>query len=481
MRRLTVLFLVLLPFLVACGARRSLSPTPFPTVGTTLTPSGEGPITLTITELAAAPGLYQDAVVQLTGRLRKQPILVCDTDLHQSPATWGLAEEGVLALAGGFDQQVRSLLPDELLVTAEGRWRRWEGIVGCGKQARQQEVWYLDVGRIVSPSPLTQVTLTPGAGGEATAVAGLPPTQEVAATEEGAAFPTPDLEETPELPGSTESPEGYPVATDDSSEVVGSPTATLPTAQTPTRTLTPGASTTATSGTVTGTPTAGGTGTPAGTPTPTVTGTPPTQTPTATSGATGQVVPKGDLVEDLFTDFIVTTVAAGTIDSWDMALFSDESMYVYAVALAPVDIILSVLKDGETIIDRQNTAPAGSPEVLNAPTLEGEGTYEVHVIVDGGGSAEYAITAHTEPEFAATIAGANAGDNVTLRLDPLDNTDAGMYLFDSGGEDVDSMDDGAEGEEELLEITLDASGLYAIGVDEFFGDPMSYDLELTIQ
>ena len=149
MRRIFLLFLLLLPLLAACNGGAAVGPTPFPSPAPTLMPTGQGPAVLTVTELAAAPGLYRDAVVQLTGLFRKQPLLVCESEAHPSPATWGLGEEGVQALAGGFDEEVRLLLPEGLLMTVEGRWRRWEGLIGCGKQAVRFDVPW---GQPVRPS-----------------------------------------------------------------------------------------------------------------------------------------------------------------------------------------------------------------------------------------------------------------------------------------------------------------------------------------
>lgn len=509
MRRIYLPFLLLLLLLVACGSRTSLSPTPFPTAGPTSTTSVQGPVVLTVTELAAAPGLYLDTVVQLTGRLRKQPVIVCESDLHLSPADWALAEEGVLALAGGFDQQVRSLLPGDLLMTVEGRWRRWEGLVGCGKQAQQQEVWYLDVGRILSPSPLTQVTLTPGAGTDGTAVAGVPVTIEALATDESSPNPVGTPAETPEPPTPSGPVGGYPAATDDSfSEGL---TATLPaelTPATPALNITPTIESTIdpTAG-ITGTPPTPTTGTPQGTLTPTPTGTPPTQTPTATGGAPGQIVEKGNVFEDFIDDFMTASLEAGKADSWEFELFEEEEMFVYVIAPTPADIILSVVADGQTIINRQNTAPAGAPEILNAPNLPGEGTYQILVEVDGGAATEYGMSVYTDPEFPVIISGiiasgnprsavqlptegvhlwffpANAGNNLTVRLNPGGNEDPAADLYGPGAEYIDAIDEGFEGEEEFFQTDspLEVTGLHALRIIEIYSEPMTYDLELTIQ
>ena len=496
MRRIFLLFLLLLPLLAACNGGAAVGPTPFPSPAPTLMPTGQGPAVLTVTELAAAPGLYRDAVVQLTGLFRKQPLLVCESEAHPSPATWGLGEEGVQALAGGFDEEVRLLLPEGLLMTVEGRWRRWEGLIGCGKQAVSREVWYLDVARILSPTPLTQVTLTPSAG-EPTAVAEVPPegsqpTAELLPTEDGSLFPTPLVEATPEPLFPTDTPEGSSGLPDDPFATAGpTPETTLLPENTPT--IDPFATPTITT-------TPPGTGTP-GTPGPTVTGTPPT--PTATSSGTGQIVPKGDLY-DLDEEFASTTLAAGTTDSWTIELFEDEILNVSAIAPLPADLVLSVIKDGQVIINRQNNAPAGAAEIIDTPNLPGEGIYEVHVATQGGQATEYAIIANIDPEFPIIFNSivtpgsprsavvmpadsvhywfftANAGDDLTLTVRP-NAGDPIIDLYGPGAEYIESIDEGGEGEDEVFEVTLTTTGLHAIRLMEIDGLSMTYDIEVTLE
>ena len=511
MRRI-YLFLLLLVLLVACRSGSAVEPTPFPTPGPTGTVASGQPVVLTVTELMAAPGLYRDVAVQLTGLLRKQPVIICDSEVHTSPAGWGLAEEGVLAAAGGFEQQVRSLLPGDLLMTVEGRWRRWEGLVGCGKEAQQREVWYLAVDRILSPSPLTQVTLTPqlgvGGGDGGTEVAGVPLTIEPLPTEETETLLTPDLEFTPEAPISTEPGEGYPLPTEDLGQI---PTPTFPLDVTPSLatpatpsaggTPTPTGSPSGTAGTPTGTLTPG---TP-GTPTPTVTGTPPTPTPTATGGSGGQVVNKGNLLEIMIDDFMTTTLAAGAVDSWDFDLFEDEEMYLYVVAPSPADLVVTVMDGDQVIVNRQNNAAPGSPEFINNPSLSGEGTYQVLVSEVGGAATEYGIAAYTDSEFPIIVAGvltsgsprsavqlplegvhlwffmATAGDDLTVHIDPVENLDPAADLYGPEAEYLEAIDDGFDGEEELFEITLTSTGLHALRIVEIASEILTYDVEITLE
>ena len=501
MRRLSFSLLLLLLVSAACGARGAGSPTPFPTAAATSSPTASGPITLTVTELAAAPGLYLDAVVQVSGLFQKQPILVCESEAHPSPATWGLAEAGLVAPAGGYDQQVRGLLPEGLLMTVEGRWRRWQGLVGCGKQAVAKEVWYLDVARVLSPSPLVQVTLTPGAPG--TAVAELPPTVEGALpTEDPSLFPTPLPEEaTPTLEFDAEPTEAFfdvteeafptePFPPTEEVEPIGDVSPTATTSGTPSGTTTPGAS---------GTPTI--TGTPP-TATPTVTGTPPTATPTVPGGS-GGIDAKGDL-RNLEGDFATSNVTAGRTDSWDMEMFEEEPFTLYVIGPAPADIVVTLLKDGQTIVNRQNTAAPGAPEIIPGPSGATEGIYEVRVAVQNGGATDYAILLNTDLEIPYSVSGmlapnlphsgvqlprditqfwffhADAGDNVTIVVDPSSG-DPYIDLYEPDGLNVENMDNGFPGETETLEFTATVTGLHAVGVAEWEGQLINYDLSMTVE
>jgi len=498
MRRFACLLLLLLPLLAACGLGGSPSPTPFPTAAGTPSPTASGPVALTVAELAAAPGLYVDTVVQVSGLFRKQPLLVCDAEPHRSPASWGLAEEGLLAPAGGYDQQVRGLLPEGLLMTVEGRWRRWEGLVGCGKAAVTREVWYLDVARILSPSPLVQVTLTPGAPG--TAVAEVSPTIEGEATlpptEDPALFPTPLPEEAFPTPDFATSPAAEaPIPTEEAF-----PTEPL----LPTEELEPIGGVSPTPATA-GTPTIGPSGTPTitGTPataTPTATGTPPTATPTVPNGS-GQVVAKGDL-RNLEGEFATTTLAAGRTDSWAMEIFDDETYTIFVQAPAPVDIVLTLLKDGQVIVDRQNSAAPGAPETITAPGGAVDGLYEVRVTAGNGSATDYAIVLVADPDTLYTVNGmiapdlprnsvplpsdashfwfftATVGDDVTIVAKPAGG-DLNIELYGPDGNYLDEFDDGFDNEADSAEWTVETTGLHAIIIYEWDGAAITYDLTMT--
>ena len=226
MQRLRMFWIVLVLGLVACETAVIGTPTPFPTevALVPLTVTSEQPVALEIADLIATPEASQNSLIRLTGQYHRRPKLVCENDPHPGPATWELGAGEDVALAGGFDNELRRLLPDGLTMTVEGHWLLWHGPVGCGKRAEVKDIWYLQVNRIVDPSPITQVTLTPFIAGIEIAVVGTPdpdnpvtpgiintPTQPVTTT---VATPTePSNEEIPEGQATEPPNEEPPVAT----------------------------------------------------------------------------------------------------------------------------------------------------------------------------------------------------------------------------------------------------------------------------
>jgi len=490
MRRFALFLLVFWPLLFACGARQAVAPTPFPTANGTSTIIPQGPITLSLVELAAAPGFYKDTLIQVTGQFHKEPLLVCESNPFSPPSTWALAEEGVSIPAGGFDEQVRTLLPETMTVTAEGRWRQWQGLIGCGKQAQPREIWYLDVSRILSPSPLTQVTLTPSLGEAGTSIAEVPIEGEdlPTLTPEGLgggeeSLPIVTVEPTPEtepgeLPEATATFAIYPEEVPETTPTVQPTEATASPALTPVIT--------ATIATPTNTPISG--------------------TPTATVASLGPGIDQGDLYSS-DAEFSTSRLEANTIHSWSIDLLEGESVTVYAIAPQPANLTLTVTRGDEVIINEQNNAAAGNPEVVNfTSNTPGDQTYEVLVKADTGIATDYAILPYLTDDFPTTsIAGfinpgspqsnitlaadsvhfwfftAESGRNLTVRVVPNAESDPVFYLYGPGAEYIEAIDNGFEGDEEIYQDVLQATGLHAIRIYEFNYSSMTYQLEITFQ
>lgn len=392
-------------------------------------------------------------------------------------------------------------------MTAQGRWRLWTGLVGCGKQATEQQVWYLDVTRILSPSPLTQATLTPDGFEVAAIETGEDIIETPAAGEQlietpvgqtGQITGTVTVEAQPTQAVATTAP----AATD---ELAATPTATLDgqgTSVTPQATPAVGATAT---GTVSGTASATPQVTP-GTPTVTPAG---GATPTAGAGlstptpSSGEVVQMGDLL-DLDEEIGSALLPAGRIHSYTIEIFEDEAFSISAIAPVPADLVLSARLNGETIVDRQNLAPAGATESLDTSNLDQEGTYEIWVATENGEAAEYAIVAYFDDDFTIVFNGflspgqprsnvssnldethywfftGTAGQTVTLSLTTGSANDGLMDIYGPGAEYLDTADDGFEGEDELISFELPTTGLYAVAVSDIDYAPMTYTILLTI-
>lgn len=220
----------------------------------------------------------------------------------------------------------------------------------------------------------------------------------------------------------------------------------------------------------------------------------------------GGVVDRGDIYDAIGDNFTISSLATGAVDSWQVELTEGEKLYFQAIAPPPADIILSVYKGEQAIINNQNNAPAGSPEVLNAPPLPGSGIYTIRVTALGGVATEYGLTIFDDPEYPVIIGGiiapgspgigiqlpsqaiqfwfftAKAGDTVAIRLKPIDDVDASADLYGPGGVYKTDLDNNYEGEEEYKEVTLTETGLHAIRVFEYYrNDSMKYDLEISFR
>lgn len=486
-----VSLLIVVWFLGGCRpAAGPVAPTPFPTTGGVTSTLPADPTSLTISEVNNALGLYQDAAIVVTGRLQRLPLLVCDGERFPSPATWSLTDEGAVLLASEYDQQVRQLLPEDLTMTVEGRLRRWEGPVGCGKQAQTKEVWYLETSRILAPRPLTQATLTPAGVVEAGAT-------EVAAADstETVAEQTPTAEPPPvEQPTASPPPESAPTAPPQTP--VESPTATLDAGEDAESTPSPAV-------------TIDTTATPTGTVSGTTTTTPGPGTPTATSAlvnatsTAGQIIDKGDFYE-VEGWFPAATLGAGEIHSWTLEIFEEEAFEIQAIAPVPADIILSLWRDGQQVIGPLNQAPAGATETMALSGLP-ESLYEIRVQTSAGRSTEYIMLqsfpdlgelelmgflapgaprsniALPEQAYHYWVFTAAAGNEITVTLTPGPQGDGFLTLFGPSGEDISETEEDDTGQTDVLNYTIELSGMYTILVEDLNGERMTYSILLEIQ
>lgn len=458
----------------------------------TIPPLTGEPIPVELSALAANPTVYENTYIQLTGQYTKQPRLVCESEPHPSPVTWGLRSDTLLALAGGFDEQLRPLLPQGLTMTIAGRWQHWQGSVGCGEIVQPQDLWYLQVTEIISPSPLSQVTLTPGGvpaapGGdtptvEGTTIAQIDPTQPVG---EGTAV-VPGSE--PTAIGST--PGSTPVTAVPDPRLTPSPTNRVPGS-----TATPDGTASATTAPgVSSTPGVSGTTTPTNTP---LAGATVTTGPTATSSSLTTSTPSPVPVamgpadpEDLIMDSLIG-------DESHLWTFDNEipnnTLTLQAAPSAQSDIIIMVYNPGGVQIANQNNAGIGMIETITDLSLPSEGTYDI-VVTDGNRiGGDYAIillddlsdtrsfhqinygvpqtTSFTEDEEQYWFFDGSQNDLITITADPTTGTpDIGFELIGPFNDPLEYIDEWFESSdpEVLSDYILTETGLHGVwlfGID----------------
>lgn len=509
-------FLLLLAILLpACRSRDAASRFSSNLPLATFAPPGVRPTTLTVTELAETPAAYTGKMVQVSGAYQRLPVLVCDDFSRPAPATWLLVDGEAQIGATGYDNLLRSLLPANVEITVAGSWLRWIGPVGCGKGAPRQEIWYLAVEEIVSPMPLARMMVTPGG-----AVVG--PTAEGEPGEDALTpVPTATL-----ITVQTPTPaSGYPAGTP------GTPT--------PTRTLSPRTPTATTFATSTPDLSAEASATPAeGTPTPsptlefsptaTISGTQPaatatqtgvTPTPTATeSGTQVNVVNKGSIGDlplmDL-SDFPNLALAMDRVGDneahrWEFTVQAGEVITVSAVAMPQANIRLEIRNtNGDTLVS-ENSAPAGSVEMIAGMNVESGGTLRILVQETGRQATHYALLLDKSSytgDSVYNLAGllrynqSQAGslpanndhiwifpgegeDTVTINLTPQGSADLLFHFYGPTGNPLlnDYRDDSGGGQSEfLMNYSLPDDGLYAVHVGETGLSEANYTLTVSAQ
>ncbi|MEZ4517631.1 MAG: hypothetical protein R3C44_12665 [Chloroflexota bacterium] len=102
--------------------------------------------------------------------------------------------------------------------------------------------------------------------------------------------------------------------------------------------------------------------------------------------------------------FQPTRWAPEKIHSWSMEVFEDEVINVGVIAPVPADIVLSLYEDGQPIIDHQNQSPAASAEMLTAGN-QTDTTYELRIQTENGQAAEYIVVISFEGDIESELLG----------------------------------------------------------------------------
>lgn len=456
---------------------------------TVIVPSGRA-LAVEISQLQQAPEAYRDVLVRVTSQYRRAPLIICDGIVRQSPATWRLGVDEQLIGAGGSESLVPTLLPPRMTITVEGVWRTWRGPVGCGKDAPQQTVWYLAVTRVVSPSPIARVTLTPPGG-----VPGATPDQVV---EEPLDTATPSGPPALGTPASAPSATSRPTAT--AADIGPQATATQRATQAPSFSPTPDEGDDEDTpeptdeAQATATVIGGATATSGATPTPSTT---PTVGATPTPG--GSVVDKGSIG---YQDLRGGRLGAGETNSWQFPVQAGDVITVSVAGRAGSDIALSVLDPAGNRIIEQNDSPAGQIEVIEGLEAAGSGGYRLVISEAGGVETYYSVmllnTSYADYytfifagllSYGSTVTSDLAPDTdqfwfffgndqelINISVAPNDQSDLFFDLFGPEGdivwEYVDETRNG--GAEQLRDLRLPATGMYAIRVGEIDYEASSF-------
>lgn len=509
--RYLLFLLVLLAIFPACNRDKRPTPTPFSNEDMSEEAlDSASSQSMSITDLAANPEAFANSFVKISGRYRRLPLLVCDSDPHPSPATWQLvAEDGSAIAVGGFDSQIRPLLPDNLTMTVAGVWQLFDGPVGCGKNASGTQIWYLKASDILSPSPIARVTLTPtGAGGQ------------IADSGEGTAVsPTTDPANpnaTPTLPGNDDGGGDLPATpTGDGATIPTPPNNSTPTSDPndpegsgPTNTPTP-TSDAANNDTPTPTGDGSATATPTGgTPAPTTSGGGggsgnPTPTNSALSTATRN--PNDfDVVEfdDLSPETpVLELLAANEAHLWPILFENTGAITITAVAEANMDLVLEILNPANDVVQQANSGGVGALESIINAQLNLALDYKIRVYDLNSTEGEYCLIFSEAEGFPDSIKGrltygqtvnqtievlainywcfmGEKDDSITISSAVTGNTgDFVVALF--GPPDFDAIGDEVFTTATLTNLILPEDGMYMIGILDLDAGAASYSLTLN--
>lgn len=490
--------LVLL-LLIGCQSSELSTPTPFPPTPENISWNASGssitPVPAVLADVMANPEFYENAYLQVTGQYFRGPLQVCGIDPHPSPAGWALVAGDVRVPAGGFDNEMRQLIPDTLTMTVIGRLTHWRGPVGCGKQAVSREMWYLEVVKMIDPVQLALVTLTPSSGsGDLISDGGIgadlfTPVSggaELDVPVDGAgvvtlppvAPPTNTTVPTRAVPVETLAAGFTPVATDDISVLtpnfvgtpVGSGTAVTPNPSNGTST-------------VTNTPRPGTTATPStnGSSTPIV---------IATVSSSVEVMP-GNIGE---LEFRVGELSASKIHEWTMPLGSEDEVIVSVMGEPSMDVTLMIYDSDLIELAKSSSGSVGEAETITfvAPA---DDNYKIRVSESNRKAGGYILTFGQEtyqllPQGMLAFGSmdqsiiyvdevhywffkGNQGDVIDLEVVSESGTNLLVFLYNSDGDYVEV--------DEIQDTILPENDWYVLELEEWLADENEYQLTLTKQ
>ena len=425
-QRYLIFFLVLVTLLIACGKARP-TPTPFAEEnGTEEALDPIEPLALSIADLAADPEAYADSFVEITGQYRRLPLLVCNSDPHPAPATWQLvAADGSTVPIGGFDSQVRSLLPNDLTVTVVGVWQLFEGPVGCGKNATSRQIWYLKAREIVSPSPIARVTLTPTGSGIQIAEG-----DDLSTPQDNNVTATPTRAEDEETPIGTPTPASTTVPAPPGD---GTPTgvSATPTDDGEARepTLTPTREGESGIGTPTTTPTTNGSVTPtasSGSPMPTPANGTPNGTPNATLPAGTTATPNPNDFDTVAFDPlgpeqpVLEILEADQAHLYPVIFDYNGAITITTVAEPTMNLVLEIIGPASNVVQQANNTGNGGLEAIVNAQLNVSQDYNIRIYNLNQNGGNYCLVFSEGGGFPDSIKGRiEYGQTITDEIEVL--------------------------------------------------------------
>lgn len=490
-RGLVLSFVLLL--LMGCQSSETLTPTPFPPTPDDgplgISASLITPVPVVLADVMANPEFYEGAYLMVTGQYFRRPLQVCGSDPHPSPAGWELVTGETRVPAGGFNAQLRQLFPDGITMTVIGRFTHWQGPVGCGKQAVTKEMWYLDVVKIIDPSQLARVTLTPSSSSGDSISEGIITDELFTPIADSEGFPPDEdafLPTSPPVAPPTNTPTrlvpietlsaGFtPVATED----IGISTP-YPSGTNGTVTAVPNGTSQSTLSTSTSTPRPGSTSPPSnGSPTP---------IPTIRVGGSTVTI-KDDTLSEL--DFRAVGLQSYETHEWPMSLFFGEEVVISVVGEPTMNLGITIYDEDLNIVKTQDASLAGLPEILyfDPPEMK---DYKVRISERNGIAGGYLLTIGVDPillnakglltyglprggtvyedELDYWFFKGQKGDVIDITISSEAGADTSTLIFTADGNDLGGLDE---------VITLPDIGWYIIELEEFGLDQNSYDITVS--
>jgi hypothetical protein len=240
----------------------------------------------------------------------------------------------------------------------------------------------------------------------------------------------------------------------------------------------------------------------AGTPSATATTIPnASPNPTSTGGNGAITVDQEDLAPGSIESALL---GDNEIHRWPFVITSTAVITVNIASEIALDAVITIRSPSGNIIAEQNKAQDGAPEILAAVPLTELGTYDILISSENDVSGYYAILVLDQDSYTFVFNGTltigqsqstimretndhfwqfygTAGDIVTIRVTPSDNSDLFIRLF--GPNDtllVDFHDETSAGEiEEIISFTLPDTGIYSILIGEFSFGESAYSIALT--